>query len=69
MQIKGCKNPRCNLCANSFLNIDSQSLVCMVSGEIKENNDVCKKFEYDLFKYEPENKIKDFKFTKEDFEI
>ncbi len=69
MQIRGCKKPKCALCSNAFINAENSCITCMISGEDKQAQESCKKFEYDIFKYEPEKKIKEFKFSKEDFQI
>ncbi len=64
MRIKGTPVPICRLCENSQINEESIA-VCKLSSTPGK----CRKYKYDIFRYEPKQKTINTKFTKEDFEI
>ena len=64
MRIKGTSVPDCKYCENSEL-IQNDSIICKLGLDKSK----CKKYKYDIFRYEPQKNILDGKFSKEDFEI
>ncbi|MBQ4631685.1 MAG: hypothetical protein IJB70_11970 [Clostridia bacterium] len=69
MIIRGTSSPRCSLCEYAFFDTEKEKYVCKINDEVKEKDDSCKKFSYDIFKYKPKKKNLFGKFSKEDFEI
>ena len=69
MKIRGSQNPLCKTCGHMFFNKEKNMFFCMLTKSETNPNDACKKYAYDIFKYEPKEKINFEKFNKEDFEI
>ena len=69
MRIKGTSNPVCKLCENVYFDTENGIYKCMISEEETDKNNNCKKFRYDIYKYQPKKKLNFDKFSKEDFEI
>jgi len=64
MRIKGTPGSVCRLCENSEI-CDNGKQVC----KLNLQPDKCKKYKYDIFRYEPRHSTLNGKFSKEDFEI
>lgn len=69
MRIKGTSKPSCGICEYAFFDREKDALVCKLNDEITEKNNECKKFRYDIYKYEPAKSADFGKFSQEDFEI
>ena len=69
MRIKGTSNPGCALCAYAHFVKKDEKLLCTLTNEATDKDFACKKFKYDIYKYQPAKKLNFEKFTKEDFEL
>lgn len=69
MYIKGSTDFNCKLCQYGHYDVENNVFMCMQKNEKTEKNDTCKKFKYDIYKYEPKKKLLFDKFKKEDFEL
>lgn len=69
MYIRGTSKPCCGLCEYAFFDKDENKLVCKLNDEAADSDSKCKKFRYDIYKYEPMKKADFTNFSKEDFEL
>ena len=69
MRIKGTTKPSCALCAYAHFEKKDEQLLCMLTTEETDKDFTCKKFKYDIYKYQPTKKVNFEKFSKEDFEL
>ncbi len=69
MNIRGTSKTLCKNCGYMFLDKEKKVFMCMAKGTETKENECCKKYVYDIFKYEPKERTNFEKFTKEDFEI
>jgi len=69
MHIRGTSNPVCKLCEYAFFDIEKNVYICKINDTETDANNQCKKFRYDIYKYQPRKKTNFAKFSKEDFEI
>ena len=57
------------MCGHMFKGKENGTLWCMIKNAETSPGDSCKKYVYDIYKYEPKKKADFGKFKKEDFEI
>jgi len=69
MRIKGTSNQSCALCAYAHYEQKDEQYLCMLTKKETGKDCTCKKFKYDIYKYEPAKKVNFEKFSKEDFEL
>ncbi len=69
MRIKGTSNPVCKLCGYAFFDLEKNTYICKLTETETDADNKCKKFKYDIFKYQPRKKPNFDKFSKKDFEL
>ncbi len=69
MRIKGTTNPSCALCSHAHFDQKNEQLLCMLTHEETDKDFTCKKFRYDIYKYEATKKFTFEKFSQKDFEL
>ena len=69
MKTRGNQSPSCKTCGHMFQDKESGDILCMLKKDKTTHSDTCKKYIYDIYKYEPKKKADFEKFKKEDFEI
>ena len=69
MYIKGRENGNCNLCEYGYFDSEKKEFMCMLKGEVTNEDDSCKKFRYDIHKYKPKKRLVFGKYSEEDFTI
>ena len=69
MKIRGNQNPSCKTCGHMFSDKAKGEFLCMLKNCKTSPCEFCKKYVYDIYKYEPKKKVDFTSFKKEDFEI
>lgn len=69
MKVRGSQKPLCKTCGHMFLDNEKNVSFCMLTKNETSLENACKKYAYDIFKYEPKGKIDFEKYNKHDFEI
>jgi len=69
MKTRNNQSPSCKMCGHMFFDREKGEYLCMLKDTKTKPQDMCKKYVYDIYKYEPKKKSDFGKFKKEDFEI
>ena len=69
MYIKGRENGNCNLCEYGHFDSEKKGFMCMLKGEVTNEDDSCKKFRYDPLKRTPDTVKLRSDFSEEDFSL
>ena len=69
MKTRSNQNPSCKTCGHMFASREKGEFLCMLKDSKTAPEESCKKYIYDIYKYEPKKKADFGKFKKEDFDI
>ncbi len=67
--MRGSQKPICKTCGHMFFDKEKNIFFCVLTKSEITLDNACKKYAYDIFKYEPKEKINFEKYNKQDFEI
>ena len=69
MKIKGTDNPKCSLCQYADMTRGEITVFCTYTNTETSEDNKCKKFSYDIYKYQPKKKPYFSKYSAKDFEL